>query len=64
MDECMKSWKSLRDKFVRELKKVKFRKTGEKGPAYVSKWPLFGVLLFLGDAVKHRRYITVVIYLL
>ena len=31
MDECMKSWKSMRDKFVRELKKVKFRKTGEKG---------------------------------
>ena len=53
VDECARS---LREKFVRELKKVNFRKTGEKGPAYVSKWPLVGVLLFLSDTVRHRRY--------
>ena len=27
-----------------------------RGPAYVSKWLLFGVLLFLNDTVRHRRY--------
>ena len=53
MDECARKWKSLREEFVRELKKVEFRKTGEKSPAYVLKWPLYGVLLFLSDTVRH-----------
>ncbi|XP_019850435.1 PREDICTED: transcription factor Adf-1-like [Amphimedon queenslandica] len=41
VDDCSMKWKSLRNKFVREIKKVKKRKTGEEGPVYVSCWPLF-----------------------
>ena len=45
----------LRDKFVRETKKVKVRKTGEEGPAYVSSWPHFDQMLFITDTIKHRE---------
>lgn len=51
----MRKWKSLRDGFVRELKKVKKKKTGEPGPAYTSQWELFDMLLFLQDSVCHRK---------
>ena len=54
MEDCSRRWKALRDKFVREMKKVKRRKTGDPGPSYVSCWPLFNVLLFVADTVKHR----------
>ena len=53
--ECSKKWKSLRDRFVRELKKVKLRKSGDSGPAYTPTWPLFSVMMFLLDSVKHRE---------
>ncbi|KAL5509869.1 hypothetical protein EMCRGX_G005308 [Ephydatia muelleri] len=33
VEECIRKWKMLRDKFVRETKNVKVRKTGEEGPA-------------------------------
>ena len=55
MEDCIKRWKALHDRFVRELKKVKAKKTGDAGPAYVSCWPLFQTLPFLSDTVKHRR---------
>ena len=45
VEECTRRWKSLRD---RELKKVKYKKTGEPGPAYVSCWIFFESMLFLG----------------
>ncbi|KAL5482216.1 hypothetical protein EMCRGX_G022513 [Ephydatia muelleri] len=48
----------LRDKFVRETKKVKVRKTGEEGPAYVSSWPHFDQMLFIMDTIKHRETST------
>ena len=51
----MKKWKNLRDTFVRELRKVKKRKSGEKGPSYTSKWPYFEIMMFLSDTVKHRQ---------
>ena len=44
----------MRDKFVSEMKKVKQRKSGDAGPPYVSCWPLFEMLSFLSDTVKHR----------
>ena len=44
--------KSLHDRFVRELKKVKLRKSGDSGPAYTPTWPLFSVMMFLHDSVK------------
>ena len=52
---CSTRWKSLRDKFVKELRKVKARKSGDKGPPYVSPWKLYRALTFLTDSVKHRQ---------
>ena len=56
MDDCTKRWKALRDKFVRELKKVKKRKSGDSGPVYVhvSCWAHFHNMSFLQDSVRHR----------
>ena len=54
-EECKKKWKGLRDKFVRELKKVKHRVTGEEGPPYMPSREFFDVLLFLTESVKHRQ---------
>ena len=45
----------IRDKFVRELRKMKEKKSGDAGPAYVTCWPLFERLLFLQETVRHRR---------
>ena len=53
MEECMKRWKSLRDNFVRELRKKKKRPSGEAGPEYKSSWPLYDLLLILTGTVKH-----------
>ena len=49
----------MRDKFVRELKKVKGGKSGDAGPAYSPSWPLFDLLQFLTDTVKHRKLVVV-----
>ena len=54
-DDCIRRWRNLRDKFVRENKKVTKRKSGEEGPCYVSNWPLYNIMLFIGDTVKHRE---------
>ena len=50
---CMKRWKSIRDHFVREVRKTK-KPSGEAGPEFKSSWHLFEVLRFLVDTVKHR----------
>ena len=49
-----KKWKSMRDRFVRELRKIKELKSGDPGPPYKPSWPLFELLLFLSDSVHHR----------
>ena len=54
ISECMKKWKALRDKFVRELKNVKLRKSGDSRPKYVSCWAYFDNMSFLKDSVRHR----------
>ena len=43
----------MRDRYVRELKKINGGKSGEEGPSYVSTWPLFKVMRFINDLVKH-----------
>ena len=55
MEFCIKRWKTLRDRFVRELKKTKGKKSGDAGPAIVSCWPLFEIMSFVSDTVKHKR---------
>lgn len=53
-EECMKRWKNLRDRFVRELKKSK-RDGVEDAVLPHSSWPFFDFLLFLQDSVRHRK---------
>jgi len=53
VEQCSKKWKNMRDHFVREVKKKK-KPSGEKGPAFVSRWPYFDMMLFLSDTVRHR----------
>ena len=55
VEDAMKKWKNLRDYFVRENKKVKKRLSGSKGPPYVSRWPLFDIMSFITDSVRHRE---------
>ena len=56
IDECKKRWKSLRDKFVRELKLIKKKKvSGTSGPPPTSDWPYFTVMSFIQDTVRHRK---------
>ena len=50
----MVKWKSLRDRFVRELKKAKQDHSGDSGTSFTSPWSQFNALLFLQDSVRHR----------
>uniref|UniRef100_A0A1X7VWA5 MADF domain-containing protein n=1 Tax=Amphimedon queenslandica TaxID=400682 RepID=A0A1X7VWA5_AMPQE len=52
--ECIRRWKLLRDRYVRECKKVK-KPTGTEGPPYTPKWDLYESLSFLRDVVRHRQ---------
>ena len=52
--ECQKRWKQLREKYVREKKKIE-GKSGDPGPTAVSCWPLFNKMDFLRGTVKHKR---------
>ena len=54
-EDCQKHWKRLRDRFVRELKKVKHLVSGDEGPLYVPAWEYFELLNFLAESVKHRQ---------
>ena len=54
-EESTTRWKSLRDKFVREVKKVKGGKSGDAGPQYTPTWPLYRLLEFLLSTIKHRQ---------
>uniref|UniRef100_A0A0K8VTB8 Transcription factor Adf-1 n=1 Tax=Bactrocera latifrons TaxID=174628 RepID=A0A0K8VTB8_BACLA len=48
-EECAKRWKSLRERYSRELKLV------ENNDNYVVEWPLFGAFSFLRQFVKQRQ---------
>ena len=54
VEKCSKRWKNIRDHFVREVRKKKKKKSGDAGPVYKSRWPLFDMLQFLTDTVRHR----------
>ena len=54
VEQCSKRWKNIRDHFVREVRKKKKKKSGDAGPVYKSRWPLFDMLQFLTDTVRHR----------
>ena len=53
-----KRWKSLRDNFRIELKKVPVGRSGDPGLAvdqYLSKWPFFKIMFFLKDVMVWRK---------
>ena len=58
-EECAARWKSLRDKFVRELKKVMGGKSGDAGPPHKPTWPLFSIMEFLMSTIQHRQLVFV-----
>ena len=67
ISECMKKWKALRDKFVRELIKVKLRKSGDSGPKYVSCCAYFDNMFFfegfsLSQTVRYFQFYLVSTY--
>ena len=45
---------SIRDHFVRELRKKRSPVEREAGPEFKSSWHLFEILNFLTDTMKHR----------
>ena len=53
-EECQKKWRSNRDRYVRETKKVKER-SGDPGPPYIPVMDLYDMLVFLKDQIKHRK---------
>ena len=53
IEECMKRWKALRERFAWEAKKKK-KKSGDAADNAPT-WPYFDQLLFLKDFIKHRR---------
>ena len=59
-EECASKWKKLRDKFVREVKKIKRGKSGDAGLKYTPTWPLFPLMEFIGDTIKHRRSVFII----
>ena len=40
-EQCSKKWKTLWDRFVRELRKKKQLRNGDQGTPFLSSWPLF-----------------------
>ena len=58
VDVAQKRWKTLQDKFARELKKIK--KSGD--PVDLSPtWELLDHLMFLKEFIKHRKYVLFII---
>ena len=58
-DNCRKSWKKLRDYYVREKKKIELRsRSGAAGGAGMSFWSLYSVMDFLRETVTHRNSVS------
>lgn len=53
VDEVQKRWKTLRERFVREVKGTK-KKSGQDAKSPVS-WELFHHMELLRDFIKHRK---------
>ena len=66
MNDGMKRWKVLHDKFVRELKKVKSKKSGDAGPSYTSTscWAHIESLLFLQDSAYMLQRVSLILHVM
>jgi hypothetical protein len=53
--ECEKLWKSIRQRYSRERKKVKSERSGS-GAKNVTKWAWYDDLTFLDECIQERRY--------
>ena len=60
VEDCMRRWKTLRERLARELKKKK-KKSGD--PADNSPLAVFRSTL-IKEFIKHRRYLTCCIFFL
>ena len=45
---------------MRELKKTKDKRSGDAGPVVVSCWPLFELMSFITDTVKHKKLVILI----
>ena len=54
MEQCAKRWKNIRDHFVREVRKIKKKTSGDAGPMYKSRWPLFGSSRIQSDTDRNK----------
>ena len=56
VNKCLKRWKTNRDGYKRELKRLKNRKSGNDASAvYTPTWSLYTVLSFLMESVRHNE---------
>ena len=55
MESVKRRWKCLRDKYVREKKKITMGKSGDEGPPPKSTWPLFEIMSFIDETIHHRE---------
>ena len=53
VEDCQKRWKTLRERYVKEMKK-------RRGKVEMEPWELLGHMEFIGEFVKHRRQVYVV----
>ena len=59
VDVAQRRWKTLRDKFARELKK-KIKKSGDPADSSPT-WELLDHPMFLKEFIKHRKYVLFII---
>ncbi|XP_040566343.1 uncharacterized protein [Lepeophtheirus salmonis] len=54
-EECITRWKSIRDKFVREIKRMKLSRFKNPEKPYKSQWPHFIAMEFISNYINHRQ---------
>lgn len=59
--ECQRRWRTLRERYVREMKTLKTSGNGSNGADVLIPWKLACNMEFLAEFVKHRRYLISVL---
>lgn len=59
VEECKKRWKQIRDRYVKERRKVKGKSGAGRDDVEQPTWVLFKYLLFLEGQIRHRRSMTI-----
>ena len=54
VEDCQKRWKTLRERFVKEMKRKK-TKSGKGAVISCHPWELLNQMEFLREFVKHRK---------